>query len=251
MSRINQVIIIGHNPIAKVLYEKCKRSGVSVFWNDLSQGINADVIIETENSNREEKKKAIQEIEAAVHPETTILSTVLRLPTTEIASWAQNPSRIVGFGTFATIERTGLVEIAPALQTNPSHLNESKGFFRMIGNVTEVVKDEVGLVFPRILAMIINEAAFALMENTADAASIDEAMKKGTNYPYGPLEWAEKIGLEDIYAILQGLFDQLGEERYRPASLIKKLIYAGWTGEKAQKGFYYYQNHLRGSEVSE
>src|SRR5699024_11509909 len=92
---------------------------------------------------------------------------------------------------------------------------------------------------------IVNEAAFALMEKTADADVIDEAMKKGTNYPYGPLEWAEKIGLEDIYAVLQGLFEQLGEDRYRPAQLISKLIYAGWRGEETQQGFYYYQNRVR------
>jgi len=247
MSRINHVVIIGSNSLAKSLYKVSRRLGLdNILLNDLSNGINADIVIETENSSRERKRRAIQEIEMNVSVETTILSTVLRLPATEVASWLENSSRLVGFGAFGFIEEAELVEIAPALQTNVSHLGIIQAFLRdYLGKETEIVDDEVGLVFPRILAMIVNEAAFALMEKTADADDIDEAMKKGTNYPYGPLEWAEKIGLEDIYAVLQGLFEQLGEDRYRPAPLIRKLIYAGWTGEETQKGFYYYQNRLR------
>ena len=90
--------------------------------------------------------------------------------------------------------------------------------------------------------MIINEAAFALTEGTAAAEAIDQAMKKGTNYPFGPLEWAEKIGLDDVYAVLSGLYRQFGEERYRPAPLIRKLVHAGWVGGDTDKGFYHYQN---------
>lgn len=250
MNKLNQVIIIGNNPLAHALYEECNRSNINVYLNDLTRGREADIIIETENKSREHKKEAIQEIEASVKAETTILSTSLRMPATEIASWLSNSSRVIGFGAFTTIYESALVEIAPALQTEISHLRSAESFFERIGKETEVVEDEAGLVFPRILAMIINEAAFALTERTADASDIDEAMKKGTNYPYGPLEWAENIGLEDVYAVLQGLFEQLGEDRYRPAPLIRKLIYAGWTGADVQKGFYYYQNRLKGGVLN-
>lgn len=90
--------------------------------------------------------------------------------------------------------------------------------------------------------MIVNEAAYALSEQTAEAEAIDVAMKKGTNYPMGPLEWANEIGLDDIFAVLSGLYRELGEERYRPAPLIRKLVYAGWIGGETDKCFYHYQN---------
>jgi len=246
MKQINQVIIMGDNQLAKNLYKLCEKLEQDVFLNDLGYGGYADIIIETENSSKEQKKQNIQEIEEAVKADTTILSTSLRVSATEIASWLADSSRLIGFGTFADLESANLIEITPALQSNPFHLTVSADFLQMVGKEVEVVRDEVGLVFPRILSMIINEAAFALMEKTADAANIDEAMKKGTNYPNGPLEWAEKIGLEDVCAVLTGLQEELGEERYRPAPLIKKLIHAGWTGEETQKGFYYYENRTKG-----
>ena len=115
-------------------------------------------------------------------------------------------------------------------------------FFQSLGKEVEVVQDEVGLVYPRILSLIINEAAFAVTEKVANVQDIDVAMKKGVNYPKGPLEWAEKIGIEDVLAVLVGLYRQFGEERYRPCPLIRKLVQARWVGEESGKGFYYYQN---------
>lgn len=250
MSKFTNVVIIGDNPLAKAIYEASSQKNIRIHRNELSVLPDADLVIETENRDREVKKKNIQQIEDAAPKETTILSTSLRLPATEIASWLEHSERLVGFGTFATLDDIELIEIAAALQTDLKHVTIAQSFFEMLQKETEIVEDEAGLVFPRILAMIINEAAFALTEKTADAKDIDEAMKKGTNYPLGPLEWAEKIGLEDIYAVLQGLFEQLGEDRYRPAPLIRKLIYAGWTGTEAEKGFYYYEDRLRGEVMN-
>lgn len=250
MSNISEVVIVGDNLLAKALYEASRQSSFRVHLNDVGELRHADLIIETENKDRDLKKETIQKIESSIDAETTILSTSLRLPATEIASWLDHSERLVGFGTFANLNDIELIEIARALQTDPSHIRVVEEFFQSLGKETEEVEDEVGLVFPRILCMIINEAAFALTEKTANVRDIDEAMKKGTNYPHGPLEWAEKIGLEDVYAVLKGLFEQLGEDRYRPAPLIRKLIYAGWTGAETEKGFYYYEDRLRGEVMT-
>ncbi|WP_243633247.1 3-hydroxyacyl-CoA dehydrogenase family protein [Paenibacillus xerothermodurans] len=102
------------------------------------------------------------------------------------------------------------------------------------------VADETGAVFPSILSMIINEAAFTWMEKAASAEDIDTAMRKGTNYPLGPLEWADDIGLDELLAVLSGLQRDLGEDRYRPAPILRKLVHAGWLGKRAGRGFYNY-----------
>src|SRR5205807_862654 len=97
--------------------------------------------------------------------------------------------------------------------------------WRRAGKQVEVVGDEVGLVFPRTWAMLVNEAAFALTEGVAEAAAIDLAMKKGTRFPMGPLEWADEIGIDQVVWILSGLVRELGEDRYRPTSLLRKMVY--------------------------
>jgi 3-hydroxybutyryl-CoA dehydrogenase len=103
------------------------------------------------------------------------------------------------------------------------------------------VKDTPGLTFPRILSLIINEAARSLEEGVASAEEIDVAMRLGVNYPQGPLKWADQIGLDEVLAVLEGLQRETGEDRYRPATLMKKLVIAGFLGETSGRGFYTYK----------
>ncbi|OTA41498.1 MAG: hypothetical protein A6D92_06165 [Symbiobacterium thermophilum] len=100
-------------------------------------------------------------------------------------------------------------------------------FFHSLGRDTEVVTDSPGLVAARLLACLINEAAFALQEGIATAEAIDTAMQLGLNYPLGPLEWADELGPDKVLAVLEGLQRETGEERYRPAPYLRKRVLAG------------------------
>lgn len=239
------VAVVGGNSLAEAL--KAQLTSYSAlklhdFAEVKKQARSVDVVMETTNLNLEEKKAMLCEIEHHVAPDALIVSSVLSVTATQSASWLAYPSRLVGFAAFANLEKAELIELTAALQTDAAYLKPASALFEAVGKETEWVEDEVGLVFPRILAMIVNEAAFAFMEKTASAEDIDTAMRKGTNYPAGPLSWADEVGLDDIYAVLSGLHRDIGEDRYRPASILRKLVHAGWLGKKTGRGFYTYVN---------
>lgn len=240
------IAVIGENKLAQQLFQCLKSQDIErLSFNTYTHLEDVDVVIETTNLNLEHKKKNLQEIEKHTSNNTTILTTSLSVTATESASWLTYPNRVIGFGTFSNVDESTLIEIALPLQGEHFHKDKIVELFQLIEKEVEIVQDEVGLVYPRILSLIINEAAFALTEQVAHVEDIDLAMKKGTNYPKGPLEWAERIGIDDVLAVLTGLYRQFGEERYRPCPLIRKLVQAGWIGEESGKGFYHYErrNH--------
>jgi 3-hydroxybutyryl-CoA dehydrogenase len=149
------------------------------------------------------------------------------------------PERVVGFGFLEQMLSPGsLIEVASGLRTRPEAADEVEAFLKARGFETERVGDFSGLVLRRVLFMIINEAAYALWEGIASREDIDLAMKLGTNYPMGPLEWADAIGLDRVYNGLKGLHEEYGDDRYRPCPLIRKLVMSGFTGKRAGRGFY-------------
>jgi 3-hydroxybutyryl-CoA dehydrogenase len=103
-----------------------------------------------------------------------------------------------------------------------------------------MTEDSVGAVLPRIVANLVNEAAFALTEGIAEAHDIDEAMKLGTNYPHGPLAWGDRIGLDQVAGIITALAAAYGSDRYRLAPALRQLALAGWWGKRTGQGFYAY-----------
>lgn len=156
-----------------------------------------------------------------------VLAEASRLTTTELAASLPDPARVVGFGGVPTVARRQLVEVAPGIRTVPEATELAVAVFHALGRDTEVIQDGPGLIVPRLIACLANEAAFALMEGVASAPDIDTAMRLGVNYPRGPLEWGEEIGLDLILGILDHLQQFTGEDRYRPCPLLRKLVLAG------------------------
>jgi 3-hydroxybutyryl-CoA dehydrogenase len=145
---------------------------------------------------------------------------------TQYASRAPDPSRVIGFSCIPSKDGLSLIELAQPLQGKTSNLEYTEVFFGSLGLETVRVPDSSGLIAARTVACLANEAFSALASGIADAHTIDTAMRLGTNYPLGPLEWAERIGLEAIAAILDGLHSEFGEA-YRVHPLLRRLVEAG------------------------
>ena len=132
------------------------------------------------------------------------------------------------------------MELAAGLQTSDESLQQAISFARHLHQEPVIVTDGPGLVRARVVCCLINEAASALMEGVASAADIDKAMKLGANYPFGPLEWGDYIGLDTVLGTLTGLFNEWGEDRYRPSPLLRRMVAARKLGRKTGEGFYVY-----------
>lgn len=241
------ILLVGDGPLYPELKQLITAHGYRVVSSGEAGASEVGLALEVTNGDLDAKKQRVRELDQLLSPEVPIVTTSLAITATEVAAWTQHPSRVCGFGTLVPLAERELFEIAPALQTAADVTAQVEQFFLSLGKETELVDDEVGLVFPRILSLIINEAAFALMEKAATPADIDTAMKKGVNYPYGPLEWADRIGLDEVYAIVRGLHRDLAEERYRPAPLLRKLVLANRVGVRSGQGFYTY-GEKEGSE---
>ncbi|TMA10678.1 MAG: 3-hydroxybutyryl-CoA dehydrogenase [Deltaproteobacteria bacterium] len=237
----NSLIIIGKNRLAQELLELSRASGfdAKIYPDAYTVTSPGSLIIETCTGEENEKREIIKRLDAQF-PSSVILTSCLGSSTTRISSWTTRPERIVGFATFYPFKEKKVIELSSGLRTQEQALQETETLFRALGKEPVRVKDAPGLIFPRILSLIINEAIRSLDEGVAKADEIDVAMRLGVNYPSGPLRWADQIGLDEVLAVLEGLQQETGDDRYRPAPLLKKMVLAGWLGERNGKGLYNY-----------
>ena len=238
----SNVAVIGKNRLAEELLALAQEKSLdAVSLSDATAvGSTTNFVLDTESGAEDKKKALLQRLDASLPPSAVIVSSCLRFSTTLMASWLKKPERLIGFATFVPLKERKLVELAAGLKTTEAIVKQTEELFSSLDKETVRVKDSAGLTFPRILSLIINEAARSLEEGVAGAEEIDVAMRLGVNYPQGPLRWADQIGLDEVLAVLEGLQRETGDDRYRPAPLLKKLAVAGFTGEASGRGFYSY-----------
>ncbi len=148
-------------------------------------------------------------------------------------------NKIIGYSPLGLFTGQTGVELVQGYQATPTAMQKAQSFFDSLGLVPLVVENTPGLIFPRTIAMVINEAIWALSERIATPEDIDTAMQLGTNYPQGPLAWADQIGLDVILKILEHLWHTTREERYRPCGLLQRMVLQGTCGQKSAQGFYH------------
>lgn len=198
----------------------------------------ADYVIEAAFERAEVKLPIFAQLEGICRKETILASNTSGIPVSLLASATDRPDKVIGTHFMNPVPLMKGVEIVKSLLTSEQTLNVSLDFVRSLGKETVVVKDSPGFVTNRIVTLVFNEAAKLLEENLASVEDIDKIEKLSHNWPMGPFELADLVGIDVIVDLLEGIYQQTGWERYKPAPLLKRMVEIGYTGRKAGKGFY-------------
>ncbi|MDG0023830.1 3-hydroxybutyryl-CoA dehydrogenase [Trinickia sp. Y13] len=199
-----------------------------------------DVVIEAATENVRIKCQLLPELDAIAKPGAIIATNTSSVSITQLAATLADPSRFVGMHFFNPVPAMALVEIIRGMQTSDATFETTVALAERLGKSAIQVKNAPGFVVNRILVPMINEAVFALQEGLASAEEIDAGMQLGARHPMGPLALADLIGLDTVLAIMEVIQREMGDTKYRPASLLKEMVDAGYLGRKAKRGFYSY-----------
>ena len=207
---------------------------------DMKVAKDSQLVIEAVTENLDVKLKLWQDLEEICGPDTLFASNTSSLPITELAAATKRPEKYIGMHFMNPVPMMKLVEIIRGMATSDETCDLISDLTKKLGKVPVEANDYPGFIANRILLPMINEAVFAHMEGVGTVEAIDEVMKLGMGHPMGPLFLADFIGLDVCLAILEVMHEGLGDPKYRPCPLLRKMVQAGYLGRKSGRGFYDY-----------
>lgn len=220
--------------------EKVEILGRITTSTDINSLKDVDLVIEAAVENMQIKKVIFKELDEVVKPEAILATNTSSLSITEIATATARPEKVIGMHFFNPVPMMKLVEVINGIATSNDTKNKIIELSKQIDKTPVVVEEAPGFVVNRILIPMINEAVGILAEGVASAEDIDNAMKLGANHPIGPLGLADLIGNDVNLAIMETLYIETGDPKYRPHPLLKKMVRGNLLGRKTKQGFFKY-----------
>jgi 3-hydroxybutyryl-CoA dehydrogenase len=207
---------------------------------DLQDAGKTDLVIEAAVENMDIKAKIFAQLDEIAPEHAILASNTSSLPITEIAAATKRPEKVIGMHFMNPVPLMKLVEIVRALQTDEATYTATCDLATRMNKSLVTTKDMPGFIVNRMLIPFINEACFSLQEGLGTVEDIDQGARLGLNHPMGPLELADLIGLDTCLSIAEVLQREFGEDKYRPAAILRNYVAAGWLGRKSGRGFYDY-----------